>query len=80
MEKKFLIEEENKKIKLLKFVIDASLSEIYQSKNLNLIEAYKIFKKARKIATILFPDSELTFDLIYKKKFFRAIMERFPFS
>jgi hypothetical protein len=67
---------ENKKIRYLRFFIDLSIAEIYQSE-LSLIEALRIMKRAKQVALNLFPDSENTFELIYAPRFRRAILERF---
>ena len=68
------IVEENKKIRRLRFMVDLTISLIYQS-NMTMEEANEHFTKVKKYALRLFPGKELAFELIYAPRFKRIINE-----
>lgn len=68
------IAEENKKIRRLRFMVDLTISLIYQS-NMTMEEANEHFTKVKKYALRLFPGKELAFELIYAPRFKRIINE-----
>ena len=65
---------ENKKLRMLRFMVDFTLSLIYQS-DMPREEALLHFTKVRRFALRLFPEKELAFELLYAPKFKRAIRE-----
>jgi hypothetical protein len=71
------LREEEKKLRLLKFVVDLNLAVLMQQSDLTLREAFDILKNTKKAAMNLFPDKEQVFDLIYSPRFRRVIRERF---
>ncbi len=70
------VEEENKKIRLLRFVIDLTTNIIIQT-DTPLSEAQKMIEGTRRFATTLFPGKEEVYDLIYKPRFERLLSERY---
>ncbi|MGE5173816.1 MAG: hypothetical protein ACM3MD_08305 [Betaproteobacteria bacterium] len=74
--KKALLEEE-KKMRMLKFVVDLNQAVLMQQSDLTLREAFEIMKNAKQAALNLFPDKEAVYDLIYAPRFRRIIRERF---
>jgi hypothetical protein len=68
------IQEENRKIRRLRLLIDFTISLLYQS-NLTLPEALKLTKDTKKAVLRLFPDKEHVYDLIYKPRFERILTE-----
>lgn len=76
MQKSDLIESENKKIKLAKFLADLTCSRLCQE-NLSLDEAFDLINNTKIMILGLFPDKEETYNIIYKNRFFRIIRERF---
>jgi hypothetical protein len=70
------IKEENKKIKRLKFMVDLTLSLIYQE-NMTREEALEHYIKVKKYALRLFPGKEDTFEIIYAPRFKRLISEKY---
>ena len=68
------ISEENKKLRMLRFMVDFTISLIYQS-DMPREEALLHFEKVRKFTLRLFPEKELAFELLYAPKFKRAIRE-----
>jgi hypothetical protein len=69
--------EEDKKIKLLRFVVNLNLAVIMQQADLTLREAFQIMKDTKQAALNLFPDKEDAFELVYAPRFKRTICERF---
>ena len=70
------IEEENKRIRRLRFIVDFSIACIQQSQ-MSLDEAIRIVEDVKRQALSLFPGKEEAFDIIYKPRFRRIINEKF---
>ena len=68
--------EEQKKINRLRFLVDFTISVILQG-NLPLERAQRLVEGLKKHAVTLFPGKEDTFELIYRPRLNRAIMERY---
>jgi hypothetical protein len=68
------IAEENKKIRMLRFMVDFTISLIYQG-NLTKEEASEHFLRVRDFALRLFPGKEEAFEIIYAPRFKRIITE-----
>ena len=69
------IREENQKMRYLRFLVDLTVSLLYQD-NTSIVEAIELMKDTKKRVLTLFPDKENTYDLIYKPRFARIIMEK----
>ena len=76
MKKSDLIQVEKEKIKSVRFLADFTCMRLYQE-NLTLDEAFDLINDTKKLILKIFPDKEDTYNLIYKKRFLRIIMERF---
>ncbi|HIC90500.1 MAG TPA: hypothetical protein EYP21_00245 [Syntrophaceae bacterium] len=72
------IQEENRKIRYLRFLVDFSLNYIAQS-DISPEEAFDLVEKVKRQACILFPGKEETFEIIYRPRFQRVIHQRFRF-
>ena len=72
------IEEENSKIRYLRFLVDFSLNYIAQS-DISAEEALNLVEKVKRQACILFPGKEDTFEIIYRPRFQRMIHQKFRF-
>jgi len=72
------IAEENRRLRRLRFMVDFSLSLIYQSK-MTREEALQHMTKVKDYALSLFPGKELAFELLYTPRFKRAIREIYGF-
>lgn len=70
------IEEENRRIRTLRLLVDFSLAYIAQSK-LSLEEAQGVLKGVKKQSLRLFPEKEKTFDLIYLPRFQRLFRDKY---
>jgi len=73
-------DEERQKIRRLQLMMDMALSVLRQDPNLTLEEASDIVANCKDAALAMFPDKELAFDLIYKSRLQRVVMERFETS
>ncbi|HXK62575.1 MAG TPA: hypothetical protein PLP42_22035 [Acidobacteriota bacterium] len=75
-EKKRLIEEEEKKIKRLRFLVDLTTSVLYQDPTLTLEEARTIVRNTERAILAMFPDKQQTFDIVLLPRFERILTER----
>jgi hypothetical protein len=70
------IEEENRRIRTLRLLVDFSMAYLAQT-NMPLEEAQAVVKGVKKQALRLFPEKEETFDLIYLPRFRRLLREKY---
>lgn len=70
-------EAERRKIRRLQWMVDMALSILSQDPALTLMEASEMVANCKSAALAMFPDKELAFDLIYKPRFQRVLVERF---
>ncbi|PYP91279.1 MAG: hypothetical protein DMG65_08360 [Candidatus Angelobacter sp. Gp1-AA117] len=70
-------QEELRKIRRLQWMVDMVLSVLCQDPNLTLLEATEMITNCKNAALAMFPDKELAFDLIYKPRLQRVLVERF---
>jgi len=75
--KELLVEEENKRIRRFRFLVDLTRSVIYQDASLKHADASQMVNDLRRVASILFPGKESTFDLVLWPRFDRVLRERF---
>jgi len=73
------IDEENRKIRFLRYLVDFTLLSIQQT-DLTLGEALKMVEDVKRVALGFFPEKEGAFELIYRPRFYRTIRERFGFN
>ena len=71
------LREEEKKLRLVRFIVDLNQAVLMQQTDLTLREAFDILSNTRKAVLNLFPDKESVFDLVYSPRFRRIIRERF---
>ena len=70
------IEEEERRVKTLRLLVDFSLAFLAQTK-LPLEEAQAVVAGVKKQALHLFPEKEETFDLIYLPRFQRLLRDKY---
>ena len=70
-------QEELRKIRRLQLMIDMVHSVLCQDPDLTLHEASEMVTNCKSAALAMFPDKELAFDLIYKPRLQRVLIERF---
>ncbi len=71
------IQEENKKVRRLQFLVNLVISVISQSHNMPVEEASEMVAATRRAALAMFPDKAFTYDLIYKPRFQRLLAEKY---
>ena len=71
------LREEEKKLRMLRFIVDLNQAILMQQTDLTLREAFDILKSTRRAALNLFPGKDEVFELIYTPRFRRIIRERF---
>jgi hypothetical protein len=76
-DRKIQIEQENKMIRRLRFLVDLTFATIAQDYDLTLEQAWEHVIALRGAAVAMFPGKEQTFDLVYLPRFSRLLAERF---
>ena len=76
-ELKAAIEQENKMLRRLRFLVDLTFAIIAQDYDMTLDSAWKHVLALKGAAVAMFPGKEETFDLIYMPRFSRLMAERF---
>lgn len=71
------LQEEERRLRMLRFVVDLNQAILMQQTDLTLWESFDILKKTRQAARNLFPGKDDVFELIYTPRFLRIIRERF---
>jgi hypothetical protein len=70
------VEEEDRRVRILRRLVDFSLAFIAQS-SISLDQAHAVVEGVKRYALRLFPDKEATFDLIYLPRFRRLLQEKY---
>jgi len=71
------LQEEERRLRMLRFVVDLNQAILMQQADLTLRESFDILKNTRQAARNLFPGKDDVFELIYTPRFLRIIRERF---
>ncbi len=71
------LREEEKRMRMLKFIVDLNQAVLMQQKDLTLREAFEIMRNTKRAALNLFPDKEDVYELLYSPRFRRIIRDRF---
>ena len=71
------LREEERRLRMLRFVVDLNQAILMQQADLTLREAFDILKSTRQAARNLFPGKDDVFELVYTPRFKRVIRERF---
>lgn len=74
---KDLLEEEDRRIRHFRFLVDLTIGVIYQDPSLNLAHARQLVDDLRNVAAVLFPERVGTFDLVLWPRFDRVARERY---
>ncbi len=70
------IQEESKKVRRLQFMVSLVMNVISQG-DLPVEEASELVASTKRAALTLFPDKELAYDLIYKPRLQRLMVEKY---
>ncbi len=71
------LEEENRNIRRLRFLVNLVYATIAQDDSMTLEQAWEHVRALKGAAVAMFPGKEETFDLIYLPRFSRLLVERF---
>jgi hypothetical protein len=75
-ERERLIQEEQKKTRRLRFLVDLTTSVLYQDQSMTLDEARVMVRNTEKAILAMFPDKQQTFDIVLLPRFQRILLER----
>jgi len=75
MKNKNEIEEENRKMRYLRFLVDITFARLHQD-DLSMIDSIQLIHSTRQLVLNLFPGKEAAYDMIYKPRFNRILAER----
>lgn len=78
MDFKQALQEENRRLRRLRLMVDLTLASLVQDPELSLLDALQLIERCRDAALNLFPGKEAAFDLIYRPRFERALHGRWP--
>ena len=70
------IQEEQRRVRRLQIMVSLVMSTISQG-NLSVEEASELVASTKRAALNLFPDKELAYDLIYKPRLQRLMVEKY---
>jgi uncharacterized protein YigA (DUF484 family) len=76
-DRKAAIENENRMIRRLRFLVDLTFATIAQDYDMTLDQAWDHVLALKGAALAMFPGKEAAFDLIYLPRFSRLLAERF---
>lgn len=71
------LEEENRNIRRLRFLVNLTYATIAQDDSMTLEQAWEHVRALKGAAVAMFPGKEETFDLLYLPRFSRLLAERF---
>jgi len=71
------LKEEDKRIRMMRIVVDLNLQTIATDPNMSLEDALNQVETVKKFVLSLFPEKENAFELILRPRFMRVIKERF---
>lgn len=71
-----LIEEEKKKMRRLRFLVDLTTNVLYQDSSLTLEDARQLVNSTEKAILNMFPGKEQTFNIVLLPRFERILYER----
>jgi len=76
-DRKAKIEDENKQIRRLRFLVDLTFATIAQDYDMTLDQAWEHVLALKGAAVAMLPGKDETFDLLYLPRFSRLLQERF---
>jgi hypothetical protein len=72
------IAEEERRLKMVRFLVDVTLARLYQDQDLTHLDALALVERMRDVILTLFPGKERAFELLYHPRFERALRDRWP--
>ncbi len=75
-DREHLIQEEQRRIRRLRVLVDLTTSVLYQDASLTLEEARQLVEGTENAILKMFPDKQQTFDIVLRPRFERILLER----
>ena len=72
-----VLQEEQRRLRRLRLLVDVTAQVIAVDENVTLCEALRLVEAARAAALRLFPDKDETFDLVIRPRLERILHDRF---
>jgi hypothetical protein len=70
--------EEERRLKMMRFLADLTLARIYQDEELSHLDALALVERTRDVVLALFPGKEGAYEMLYAPRFQRALHARWP--
>ena len=70
--------EEERRLKIVRFLVDLTLARLYQDEELTHLDALRLVERTRDVILTLFRGKERAYELIYRPRFERALRARWP--
>jgi hypothetical protein len=70
--------DEERRLRLVRFVADLTLARLHQDPDLTHLEALQLVERMRDLILGLFPGKERAYELLYRPRFERALRARWP--
>jgi hypothetical protein len=70
--------EEERRLKIVRFVADLTLARLYQDEQLTHLDALALVERTRDVVLALFPGKEGAYELLYEPRFQRVLRARWP--
>ncbi|MFN2433281.1 MAG: hypothetical protein ABR599_10810 [Gemmatimonadota bacterium] len=70
--------EEERRLKIVRFLADLTLARLYQDEDLTHVDALALVERMRDAILALFPGKERAYELLYQPRFDRALGARWP--
>jgi hypothetical protein len=71
------LNEEQRRVRRLRLLVDVTAQTLSEDDNLTLCEALRLIEAARTAALRMFPGKDDTFDLVVRPRLERIVLERF---
>lgn len=72
------IEEEERRLRLVRFLADLTVARLHQDPELTHLEGLTLVERTRDVILTLFPGKERAYELLYRPRFERALRARWP--
>jgi hypothetical protein len=70
--------EEERRLKIVRFLVDLTLARLQQDEDLSHLDALALVERTREVILTLFPNKERAYELIYRPRFERVLEARWP--
>lgn len=70
--------EEERRLKIVRFLVDLTLARLQQDEDLSHLDALALVERTRDVILGLFPNKERAYELLYHPRFERVLRARWP--